>query len=324
MTSSHSTSIVFPGQGVQRPGMGQEFHDNFALAKDVYEEASEACGIDIAGLCFSADDERLNLTEFAQPAILCTEIAMWRVLQQELDLQTEYCLFAGHSLGEYTALVAAGALPLSAAAVLVRERGRLMQQAAPVGSGAMLAVISDQLDLDLIRRVIKSLDVDIANDNSSSQIVLSGSPSALQQTQQLLSQQLVDANMAAWRFVPLAVSAPFHSRFMAGIESAFESHLMHLCDELQVDCAPQVASNYSGGFHNDDFADICHKLVKQISGTVRWRDNMQTLFDAGAPVIEIGPGKPLRGFFKTLGIDIHSVVNLRSLNRLSNRLASAA
>lgn len=324
MTSSISTSIVFPGQGVQRPGMGQEFHDNFAAAKQVYEEASEACGFDIAQLCFSSDDERLNLTEFAQPAILCTEIAMWRVLQQELDLQAEQSLFAGHSLGEYTALVAAKALPLGSASALVRERGRLMQQAAPVGSGAMLAIISNELDLDLIHRLIDGIEVDIANDNSSQQVVISGSSSALKNAQERLAEQLDHAGFAPWRFVPLPVSAPFHSRFMAEIETEFERQLIHLCDDFQVDHATRVASNYSGGFHARSFATVCDALVKQISGTVLWRQNMQQLVDAGAPIIEIGPGKPLRGFFKTLGIEIQSVVNLRSLNRLDLNAANAA
>ena len=323
MTSKTSTSIVFPGQGVQRTGMGKDFYDNFAVAKEAYEEASKACGIDLAELCFSENDERLHLTEFAQPAILCTEIAMWKVVQQELSLQTDLCLFAGHSLGEYAALVAAKVMPLGLAAALVKERGRLMQQAAPQGSGAMLAVISNQLNLDLIRRAIDGTEVDIANDNSSNQVVLSGASNAVHRAQEVINIEVEPMGSEPLRFVPLPVSAPFHSRFMAGIEAKFEHQLLNLCDDIQVDNATSVASNYNGGFHSNSFATICRDLVKQLSGTVRWRDNMQCLLDEGAPIIEIGPSKPLRGFFKSLGVDIHSVVNLRSLDRLSNSFASA-
>jgi malonyl CoA-acyl carrier protein transacylase len=131
-------AIVFPGQGSQRPGMGKDFHERFAVAREVYAEASAAAGLDLEALCFG-EDERLGLTEFTQPAILTTEIAMLRALEAEFGVEGE--LFAGHSLGEYTALVAAGVLALADAVRLVRKRGALMQQAVPAGEGAMIAVI---------------------------------------------------------------------------------------------------------------------------------------------------------------------------------------
>jgi malonyl CoA-acyl carrier protein transacylase len=182
--SADETALAFPGQGSQRVGMAKDFHDAFPLARDAFAEASDACGVDLAAIAFE-DEEKLNRTEFTQPCILTAEIAMQRVVAAERGLEARW--FAGHSLGEYTALVAAGVLRLGEAARLVRRRGALMQQAVPPGEGAMLAVIAKGLELDAIRDALAGLDVDAANHNSSSQIVVSGSAGGVEQARERLA-----------------------------------------------------------------------------------------------------------------------------------------
>src|SRR5262245_15799656 len=199
------TTVVFPGQGSQRPGMGRDFDARFEASRRVYDEVSEALGLDLRGLCF-APDERLSLTEYAQPAILATEIAMLRGLTEAYGLAAHR--FGGHSLGEYTALVAAGVIPLGDAVRIVRERGRLMQDAVPAGQGAMVAVIGERLDRRMISRALEGLEVSVANDNSPDQIVLSGLVDAVRTAERRLVESAMGRPL---RLVALEVSAPFHS-----------------------------------------------------------------------------------------------------------------
>src|SRR5262245_8174854 len=166
-----STTIVFPGQGSQRPGMGRDFDERFAASRRAFDEASEVLAFDLRELCFEPDN-RLALTEYAQPAILATEVAMLRGLAEAFGLSAER--FGGHSLGEYTALVVAGVMPLGDAVRLVRHGGRLMQEAVPVGRGRMAAIIGSNIDPARIARAIGGLSVAVANDNSPEQVVLSG------------------------------------------------------------------------------------------------------------------------------------------------------
>jgi hypothetical protein len=156
--------------------MGKDFFDGIPESRRVFEEASDALGWNVADLCFGEDD-RLNLTEYAQPAILATEIAMLRGIEGRYDFRPR--LFGGHSLGEYTALVAAGALPFAETLKVVHTRGHLMQEAAPLGTGAMAAVISPRLDLEAVQRAIRNLPIDVANDNSADQVVISGEKEAM-------------------------------------------------------------------------------------------------------------------------------------------------
>src|SRR5262245_35993066 len=265
--SSPAPIVVFPGQGSQRSGMGRDFHAEHAAARQVYEEGSDALDLDLAALCFE-DDARLGLSECALSAILVTEIAMLRALQATVDLSV--AAWGGHSLGEYTALVAAGALPLATALRIVRTRGRLMQDAVPAGQGRMVAVIGADLDLDGIVHTVADLVVDVANDNSRDQVVLSGLADDVRTAEKRLAP-------LASRLVPLDVSAPFHSRLMAGIEPAFAAELRESSGMLAPDRATTVTSNVSGGFHQRDRDVIVHRLVRQISATVRWRSNMETL-----------------------------------------------
>jgi [acyl-carrier-protein] S-malonyltransferase len=305
-----STTIVFPGQGTQRAGMGRDFYDWSSEARATYDEASAALGLDLCALCFG-DDERLGLTEYAQPAILTTEIAMHRAVVAQLGLDA--ASFGGHSLGEYTALVAAGVMPLDDAVRLVHERGRLMQEAVPVGRGGMTAVIGEALDRDAIAGALAGLQVGIANDNSGTQIVLSGLATDLT----LARERIATALGSAVRFVDLEVSAPFHSPLMAGIEPTFADLLERTRANLDASRATLVTSNYSGSFHEADDDALIERLVRQISGTVRWRSNMEALAAPGTRVIEIGPGRPLRAFFKTLGVEVQTITDVRSASRVA-------
>jgi [acyl-carrier-protein] S-malonyltransferase/trans-AT polyketide synthase/acyltransferase/oxidoreductase domain-containing protein len=314
------TAIVFPGQGSQRPGMGRDFHQRFAASRRTYEEASEALGLDLGRLCFEAD-ERLGLTEYAQPAILATEIAMLRGLVEEHELDATR--FAGHSLGEYTALVAAGVVPLPIALRVVRERGRLMQQAVPVGVGKMIAVIATGLDRTLVEQAIEGLPVDVANDNSPDQVVLSGRTAGVDEVARRLA-----ASPAPPRLVTLDVSAPFHSTLMMPIERELAAVLAASSGEWNTTGAVRVTSNLTGGFHETDVTKIRERLVRQVSGTVRWQDNMRALvggaIDGTKTILEIGPGRPLRGFFKAIGVGIVSITDVRSAERSLGAAEAAA
>ncbi len=305
-----SVAVVFPGQGSQRAGMARDFHARFQVSRDVFAEASDALGLDVAALCFE-EDPRLDLTEFTQPTILTAEIAMWRPLCQEMGLAARW--FGGHSLGEYTALCAAGAIPLPVAVKLVRTRGALMQRAVPAGEGAMVAVSGTGVAACDLRGPLEALGVDVANINSPDQIVLSG-PSALMDAACARAREL--ARGVAFDFTPLAVSAPFHSRRMRVIEGRFRDTLDQAAPSLTAARASVVTSNLLGGFHTGHENDLLDALQGQISGPVDWIGNMRALLDAGADtIVEVGPNRPLRGFFKSLGVEITSVISVKTAER---------
>jgi [acyl-carrier-protein] S-malonyltransferase len=303
-------AVVFPGQGAQWPGMGKDFYDNVPVSREVYDEASQSAGWDIAAMCFG-DDERLNLTGFTQPCVLTTEIAMLRGLESLFGFSPT--LFGGHSLGEFTALVAAGALPLSEAVRIVQIRGRLMQDAVPVGRGAMAAVISDNVDIEMVRLVLKDLPVDIANINSANQIVISGEAAAMPETEARLQKALTKDR--PFRFIPLNVSAPFHSRFMSTIVEAFEDTLRMIGQGIDHDKSITVTSNYRGGFHSGLYEDLINNLVSQLNHSVLWVDNMAALASQAETIHEVGPGRPLRDFFKTINITCTSITTLATAEK---------
>lgn len=303
-------AIVFPGQGCQRPGMGKDFHEAFAVSRQAFEEASDALGWDVAALCF-ADDERIHRTEYTQPCILTTETAMFRAFRELTGLDP--ALFAGHSLGEFTALVAAGVLSLTDAVRIVQERGRLMQEAVPEG-GAMVAVIAGSLDPASVRQVLTGLPVDVANVNSPRQIVLSGLKEGVEEAVLRLRHALGGGEDC--RFVPLTVSAPFHSRFMKPAEAPLEDALREVRPRMRPEGAARVASNVSGGFHDPSGDAVIRNLVLQVSGTVRWVENMQAVTSGAGTIFEIGPGRPLRDFFRTMDVNCTSVSTLSAARRL--------
>jgi len=303
-------AVVFPGQGAQRPGMGKDFYDNVPASRKVYEEASQALGWDIAAMCFG-DDERLNLTEFTQPCILTTEFAMLRAMQTLFGFLP--VLFGGHSLGEFTALVAAGALPLSEAVQIVQIRGRLMQEAVPVGIGAMAAVISDNIDIELVCLALKDLPIDVANINSANQVVISGEAGAMPEAETRLQEGL--AKNGPFRFILLNVSAPFHSRFMSTIVEPFGDTLRTVGKKMDHERSITVTSNFRGGFHSGLYEDLINNLVSQLNHSVLWVNNMKSLASPASAIYEVGPGRPLRDFFKTINVSCTSITTLSTAER---------
>ncbi len=311
-TISHEGSavaVVFPGQGSQRPGMARDFHDAFAVSRDAFAEASDALDLDLAALCFG-DDPRLDRTEFTQPAILTAEIAMLRALEGELGLRPTH--FGGHSLGEYTALCAAGVIDLGAAVRLVRKRGALMQGAVPLGEGAMVAVVAEGIADLGIEPELARLGVDVANRNSRDQIVLSGERSRVEAASERLADLL---GGAPHDVVRLNVSAPFHSRMLRVIEPDFRAALEALSPALVASRAGVVTSNLTGGFHRPEVFALVDALTRQLSGTVDWIANMRALCGVASKTYEVGPGRPLRGFFKSAGREVTAILSVKSAEK---------
>ncbi len=234
---------------------------------------------------------------------------MTRALEKELGLTAAY--FGGHSLGEYSALCAAGAVPLDVAVRVVRRRGALMQAAVDPGKGAMVAVIGEGIATKDLRAALEGVEVDVANRNSRNQIVLSGLASHMD----LACSNVGEALGAPLELVTLTVSAPFHSRHMRVIEPEFREVLDSVSLRLVAPRARCVTANFTGGFHTGDLGDLASSLTHQISGVVDWIANMEALAKVADRILEIGPNRPLRGFFKTAGREITSIVSLKTAEK---------
>lgn len=297
--------MVFPGQGAQKKGMARDFIEAYSEAADVFKTADRILDFDVYEICHG-DGDLLNQTNYTQPCIMTAEIAMYRALQAHHNLSADY--FAGHSLGEYAALVAADVLSFESALKIVARRGELMNRADE--NGAMAAVIMDDIDLHTIGQIADQHNIDIANDNSAQQVVLSGRQNDLDKT---LAALTAEFEGQTFRAVPLTVSAAFHSRYMAPVEAEFHEFLLDFADEINEQNISKVASNFLGKFYIADKLQLIESLSRQISGTVKWRDNMNLLKDQ--QILELGPNRPLRGFFKTIDVDITSVINLKSAQK---------
>jgi len=275
---------MFPGQGSQCVGMGKELCEKFDIARKTFSEADEAAGFNLRDLCFDGPDDELKLTANQQPAILAASVAAWRVLTGETDLRP--ALFAGHSLGEYSALVAAGKLDFAQAVKLVRMRGQAMQRAVPEGTGAMAAVIG--CDPEALIEKCEAVEgrfgtVEVVNFNSSQQQIVSGHKVAVEALVQALAKEKI-------RCTPLPVSAPFHSSLMASareeMTSSLEDVMLHSTDQ-------SVIANLTGTISQPYVID---NLIKQIDSPVLWTDTLSTAVDEGCDTFfEIGPGKVLFG-----------------------------
>ena len=302
-------AFVFPGQGAQHSGMGKELADNFTVAKHVFEEANDALGFDLASLCFNGPDEELKLTTITQPAILTTSIAALRVLEQETGLKPDYS--AGHSLGEYSALVCAKALTFADAVRTVRQRGAFMQDAVPVGVGSMAAIIG--LDAAVLESVCEEAAegeiVSPANFNSPGQIVIAGHTSAVERAMTLAKEQ------GAKRALPLPVSAPFHCSLLAPAGDRLNDVLSDVpFSEMSIPVVSNVEAE-----PNDNFERLQQLLVAQVSAPVRWDASVSRMVELGVDrFVEIGPGKVLSGLVKRIDKSASSInlEDLKSLNKL--------
>jgi [acyl-carrier-protein] S-malonyltransferase len=282
-------AFLFPGQGSQHAGMGKDLSDNFPVARQVFEEANDALGFDLAALCYNGPEEDLKLTANTQPAILTASVAALRVLQEETGLAPSYT--AGHSLGEYSALVCAGGLQFADAVRTVRQRGTFMQEAVPVGTGAMAAVLG--LDSDVLDAVCSEAAqgqvVSPANFNSDGQVVIAGHVEAVDRAIELAK------GKGAKRAMPLPVSAPFHCSLMVPAGERLAEVLANIeVAEMSVPVITNVEAQ-----PNQDSGRICDLLVQQVSAPVRWQESIARMIDLGVDrYIEVGPGKVLSGLVK--------------------------
>jgi [acyl-carrier-protein] S-malonyltransferase len=284
------TAFVFPGQGAQYPGMGREAAEKYPVAQAAFDRADGALGFPISRLCFEGSEEDLKLTENTQPAILTTSIALFRILEDK-GIRPNYV--AGHSLGEYSALVAAGALKLEDAATVVRRRGQYMQDAVPVNTGAMAALLG--LDLNAVLAVCEQSAqgqvVAPANLNSPGQIVIAGHREAVERA-------VVSAKAAgAKRAILLQVSAPFHCALMKPAEERLCLEL-DACSFSDLRC-PLVTNADARPIQSG--AEARTALKRQVSRPVRWQETIRYLLDDGVRTfVEVGPGKVLLGLIRSI------------------------
>ena len=290
-------AFLFPGQGAQAIGMGKDLAENFLVSKNVFEEVNDALGQDLSGLIWNGDIETLTLTENAQPALMATSIAAIKALEAEGIKFDQASYIAGHSLGEYSALCAAGSLSLTDTAKLLRIRGKAMQDAVPFGLGAMAAILG--LDFETVSQITNlSSDDQIcqaANDNDPGQVVISGHKNAVDQTIELAK------DAGAKRAVLLPVSAPFHCSLMQPAADIMAKALNDI--KLEDPIVPLVANVRANEQNNGDM--IKDLLIEQVTGSVRWRESIEFMISKGvSEVFEVGAGKALSGMVRRIDREI--------------------
>lgn len=292
-------AFIFPGQGSQSPGMGKDLADAFPDAKHVFQEVDDALNQNLSKMIFEGPDTELNLTENTQPALMAVSMAVMRVLTKQggMDLTKVASYVAGHSLGEYAALTAAGSLEIPVTARLLKLRGQAMQRAVPVGVGAMAAILG--LDFDDVKAIAaeaSSAEIcEAANDNSSGQVVISGHKGAVEAAMALATAR------GAKRALLLPVSAPFHCRLMGPAAEAMADALG--ATDIRPPVIPVVANVTAQAETNP--ARIRELLVDQVTGVVRWRESVQWMKQQGVTeMVELGAGKVLAGLVKRIEPDV--------------------
>jgi [acyl-carrier-protein] S-malonyltransferase len=307
------TAYIFPGQGSQSVGMGKDLFDNFPVARKVFEEADDALGFSLSKMCFAGTIEDLALTANTQPAILTCSIAAFRVMESEGFAQPDYV--AGHSLGEYSALVAANAISFKDAVQTVRKRGMYMQEAVPIGVGAMAAILGADLETieSVCAEVANGQVCSPANINSPNQIVIAGNAEATDRACELLKER------GAKRAIKLNVSAPFHCALMMPAQEKLHADLLKLeYNDLHFPIIENVSAEL-----NLTVTRVCEALTQQVSSPVRWLQSVENLVKLGVETfIEVGAGKVLCGLVKQINRDVRcmNIENSASLLETRNNL----
>ena len=308
-------AFVFPGQASQYSGMGKELAEKYPSAKAVFDEADKAVGFSVSNMCFAGTEDELKLTANTQPCILTVSVAVYRVLAEK-GVTPDYV--AGHSLGEYSALVAAGSLKFSDAVKLVRSRGQYMQEAVPAGQGAMAAImgLSPADVMEVCKQAAQSEVCSPANLNSPEQTVISGHAGAVKRAVEIASQK------GAKRAVMLAVSAPFHSALMMPAQEKLEKDLKATTfGELQVPLVTNVDADTTRA--GDEARSA---LVRQVTMPVRWEESMRLLLDEGVNTfVEVGPGRVLTGLMRQIerSVATLNVEDEKSLATTMEKIAAA-
>jgi [acyl-carrier-protein] S-malonyltransferase len=291
MTETHTPiAFLFPGQGSQAVGMGKDLFERYPIARQTFEEADEALGYKLSRLCFEGPEDQLRLTEITQPAILTVSVAALRTLETRIP---KACYVAGHSLGEYSAHVASGTMTFADAVRTVRNRGKYMQEAVPVGAGAMAAILgmSEEKVAGVCRDAAQGEVCELANINSPEQIVISGNAAAVERATKLADER------GAKRAKLLPVSAPFHCSLMKPAQDRLEADLNAL--QLQKPVYP-VACNVDAELVTDEL-HAHDTLIRQVTGSVKWERCMGLLIAQGVQTfVEVGPGKVLSGLMRQI------------------------
>ena len=307
-------ALLFPGQGSQLVGMGVEFYNNFEIVKKIFKDADEKLNFPISKIILEGPEDKLQLTRNTQPAILTVSYSIFRVLKDEFNFDFNlFKYFAGHSLGEYSALVCSNSLNFKDALYLLHERGKAMQEAVPVGKGSMIAVLGMKLDeiLDLLKSKKEDKGVcEIANDNANGQVIISGNKEKVELFQSLLREKKIKS-------IPLKVSAPFHCSLMKPAAENMEKKIS--LTKLNKS-SYQIVSNVTTKPENDP--DIIKKLlIDQIFSTVRWRESIINMNDLGVNnFIELGPGKVLTSMVKRTVKDVNtfSINSIADMENIEN------
>jgi len=305
-------SVIFPGQGSQLVGMGRDFYDKYSLVQDLFKEADDTLGFSISNLILNGPKENLDLTENTQPAIFLISYSIFKLIKEEFNINLNKAnFFAGHSLGEYSALTSAGVLSFSDTLKILKIRGKAMQSSVPKGVGGMVAVLGSKIEIieNFINENKTKYKCYIANDNSVGQIVLSGNIVDLEK-------MMVDLKSANIKNVRLSVSAPFHCKLMNKATQVMNEEITKLNFREPKNI---LISNVTGKeiFNIDELKDL---LVKQIESRVRWRESVLLMINKGVDqFIEIGPGKVLSGLIKRIDRDVKvSAINTEEDIKLIN------
>ena len=306
------SALLFPGQGSQVVGMGKEFHNNFEVVKKIFKQADEKLNFSISKIILEGPEDKLKLTENTQPAILTVSYSIFKVLKEEFNFDfNNFKFFAGHSLGEYSALVSAESLYFSDAVNLLYERGKAMQKAVPIGKGSMIAILGSNIkEINTLINSTKTNQMiyEVANDNAEGQVIISGDKESIDFFQKILKEKKI-------KTIPLRVSAPFHCSLMKPAAERMKGKI-----EKTVFKRPlvDIVSNVTAKVENDENL-IKSLLIKQIYSTVRWRESLINISNSNVKkFVEIGPGKALTGMVKrtikdAICFSINSISDIQNL-----------